>query len=282
MYVVRPVAMPSDLAGASNGRLDSALLRNVDVDGDGDEDSGRLYHRAALSWTAMQAHARRDGIRLRATSSADTYRSYELQLLAFRTRYTTEPVSTSIKRFNGTTYYLRLGMAPSASPGTSNHGWGLAVDVCTRGAGTGLVPLAPAGAVGTTARDAWDWLIAHYESYGWSHEYRTPATEPWHIRYVVGDVTPPALVPPPVVVIPPEPEPIEEPDMLAIYKPTFVQDGYEPCWFVVFASGAVRRAVTADTQLADTLKLPTFNVADPSHYDELHTVSGTTWPARPR
>jgi LAS superfamily LD-carboxypeptidase LdcB len=61
----------------------------------------------------------------------------------------------------------------AATPGTSVHGWGLAVDLC--------------GGVerfGTTQNT---WLLAHAPAHGWSHPAWAAAggsrPEPWHFEY---------------------------------------------------------------------------------------------------
>jgi len=62
-----------------------------------------------------------------------------------------------------------------ANPGTSNHGWGKAVDI---GACCG---------VNSGAGPAFDWLTANASRYGWNHPAWAPAggskPEPWHWEY---------------------------------------------------------------------------------------------------
>ncbi|MBW9214521.1 M15 family metallopeptidase [Mumia sp. zg.B53] len=62
-----------------------------------------------------------------------------------------------------------------APPGTSNHGLGLALDLCTAGD----------GAAGTSA---WSWMNANAPSYGWAlPSWARPGgsrPEPWHWEYV--------------------------------------------------------------------------------------------------
>lgn len=52
----------------------------------------------------------------------------------------------------------------AAPPGTSNHGWAIAVDC----------PAARAQA----------WLMTHCGEYGWSHDEGARVGEPWHFRYI--------------------------------------------------------------------------------------------------
>ena len=62
-----------------------------------------------------------------------------------------------------------------ANPGTSNHGWGKAIDIgacCGVNSGTG---------------PAFDWLTANASRYGWNHPAWAQAggskPEPWHWEY---------------------------------------------------------------------------------------------------
>ncbi|WP_205711075.1 M15 family metallopeptidase [Isoptericola sp. BMS4] len=59
----------------------------------------------------------------------------------------------------------------AAPPGTSNHGWGLAVDICAD----------------SYAGDRWDWLAANAPAYGWDNpDWARPGGskyEPWHWEY---------------------------------------------------------------------------------------------------
>src|SRR3712207_5960631 len=52
----------------------------------------------------------------------------------------------------------------AAFPGTSNHGWGIAVDVKTRVAAA--------------------WILRHGARFGWSWDEGRRAREWWHFRYV--------------------------------------------------------------------------------------------------
>lgn len=223
MYVVRPVAALSDLVGVDNGRLPDGLLAEVQ--------GGRLHRTAARSWLAMVDAARRDGVTLRATSIADLYRSYEWQERLFLLRYTTEPLAGRPTRsWRGQTWWLRPGVAAAATPGRSNHGWGLAVDVCTTVNGQ-VAGLSPYGLRGTRQRDAWDWLLAHYEDFGWSHEWSSPSSEPWHIRYVDGDSVPRALrLPDPV-----PPQPPEVTDMAHLTPDCFLRVDLPDGGYIVYA-----------------------------------------------
>lgn len=157
---VRRLIIPPALKAHKNGEIPLTLLAPI-------KPFGYLYTTAAASWQAMKRAAKDDGIVLKPTSAMDAYRPLTVQRSVFLQRYTTTPVPGATTRtWNGTTYYLKKGLAPLATPGTSNHGLGLAVDVANVGADGRL-----------------EWLLANYERFGWSHEVQS---EPWHIRYTLG------------------------------------------------------------------------------------------------
>lgn len=98
-YGTMPV--PADLAAHGNGRVPREQLTEIGQSGH------RLYAPAAAAWDNVVAAAAHDGIDLRIT---DSYRSYDQQV--------------DLVRRKG--LYSQGGLG--ATPGTSNHGWGLAVD----------------------------------------------------------------------------------------------------------------------------------------------------------
>jgi LAS superfamily LD-carboxypeptidase LdcB len=168
---IRPVRMPADLAGQKNGQLHPGLLRTV-------RPYGQLHRLAADAYEALREAARPFGDQVRPikpTSSLDTYRPLTAQERVFFARYTNEyrPNPKSIRTYNGQVWYIRNNiLAPVATPGSSFHGWGLAVDIWNA-SGKRL-----------------EWLLEHAQHYGFSWELQS---EPWHIRYVVGDKVPPAV-----------------------------------------------------------------------------------------
>ena len=62
----------------------------------------------------------------------------------------------------------------AAVPGSSNHGWGLAVDICAE----------------SYSGDRWDWLAANAPAYGWDNpdwaRYGGSKYEPWHWEWTAG------------------------------------------------------------------------------------------------
>ena len=176
-YTVLPIIMPTDLVGQKNGELNPALLRDIKAP------NGKLHHLAATAWNALQLAAFFDGIELKHVGA---YRPLDRQVALFNERYssTKTPRKPEVTRkYQGKTWYLKKGMAPAGTPGTSNHGWGLAIDV--------------ASASGKRL----DWLLGDgfYTSnalkFGFSWEVRDGANaEAWHIRYVAGDTLPQAVL----------------------------------------------------------------------------------------
>ena len=166
-YVVK-VTMPKDLAPVKAGMLPDELLRPI-------PGGGKLHWLCAQAWLAMVAKAKADGIELKPVSAGDTYRDYEGQKRGFLSRYTTAPIAgASTRTFEGKKWYLKKGNAPMAAPGSSNHNWGIAVDVHTAAEPKRL-----------------KWLIANVKDFGFSWE--VVPEEPWHLRYVAGDSVPAAV-----------------------------------------------------------------------------------------
>lgn len=93
---------PAELKAFGNGRIPAAALTSI---GHG---SHRLYAPAARAFLQMEAAAKADGVTIGVT---DTYRSYDAQV--------------DLAKRKG--LYSQGGLA--ATPGTSNHGWGLATDL---------------------------------------------------------------------------------------------------------------------------------------------------------
>lgn len=126
--------VPADLARYGNGRIPADALAPVGSTGH------RLWAPAAQAFGELSAAAARDGVRIGIT---DSYRSYDAQV--------------DVAARKG--LYSQGGLA--AAPGTSPHGWGLALDL-------DLDPRAQA------------WMRANAGTYGFVED--TPR-EPWHWVY---------------------------------------------------------------------------------------------------
>lgn len=176
--VILPVVYPAVLAGQSNGELPDRIL--VSTPGLQGGATVRLVPTTTRCWRAMSGRALQDGVVLQATSYGDSYRWLALQVSTFTDRYQVEPTTNGYKLWDsdgdGTRerWYKKDGVATAAVPGTSKHGWGLAIDI--------------KNASGTRLR----WLEANAPEFGWSWE--TLPEEPWHIRNVTGDAIPSAVL----------------------------------------------------------------------------------------
>jgi hypothetical protein len=135
--VVSPTLVGGRALGvAQNGVFDAANTDPIP--------GGRLWPEAALTWNAMRAEfvaGGGDGDHFRPGGSASSARTVMQQ----RELRAHQP-------------------PPAAVPGTSNHGWGIAVDV----------PFA----------DAQAWIMRNGGRFGWSHDEGARVGEPWHMRYV--------------------------------------------------------------------------------------------------
>ncbi len=127
--------VPAELQAYGNGRIPQGVLQPVGQGGH------QLYAPAAASWRQAVQDAAAQGIELRLT---DSYRSYDEQV--------------DLVRRKG--LYSEGGYG--ATPGTSNHGWGLAVDVDVTDAAT------------------LNWLRANAWRYGF---VEAVPREPWHWEY---------------------------------------------------------------------------------------------------
>lgn len=172
MIRVQPLTKPLDLMGAKNGYLLGEFLEDAYPGGD------VLHHLAARAYQAMYAKAKSHAVDLAIT---DGYRPYTTQERLFRERYRDSynpfATTTSRKFWRDRWWYKRWGVATAAVPGSSNHGWGLAVDVHSAGLGSQAKP-------GPKLR----WLDEYAEDYGFSWELIPE--EPWHLRYWRGDDIP--------------------------------------------------------------------------------------------
>lgn len=125
----------------SNGRLKPDQLKDV---GDG----FKLWAPAAESYLQMKAAAARSKVYFKLSSA---YRTYEEQ--------------AKLEEELGTWSPTNPGAAP---PGTSAHGWGIAIDISSPG--------------------AQQWIRRYGGQYGW---YSTVSNEPWHFEWKGGAINTP-------------------------------------------------------------------------------------------
>jgi hypothetical protein len=136
---------PREWGGYPNGLIPPSALCEIGVG------SHRLRCDAAAAWKAMSAaFAADNGGPICIT---DSYRTYASQVRLY-------------------------GQKPAlaAVPGTSNHGWGLAVDLC--------------GGIEQFGTPAFRWMTANAGRFGWLHpEWADPGNgreEPWHWEFSGG------------------------------------------------------------------------------------------------
>jgi hypothetical protein len=127
--------------GYENGKLPDSALAPIA--------QGRLAkdNYCAASWNAMNVEARSRGLEIVPTGSKSSYRTYEQQ----------------VELYNA---YLNGTGNLAAVPGTSNHGWGLAVDVATQEMRSMIDDIG--------------------RKFGWAKEWSDAPSEWWHLKYATG------------------------------------------------------------------------------------------------
>jgi hypothetical protein len=123
----------------ANGRIPDSELAPIK--------DGQLLKECAAAWNALNEEARRNGIELVPTGSKSSYRTYAQQVELYQA-------------------YLNGTGNLAARPGTSNHGWGHAVDVAT-----------------PEMRRLIDQIGSRY---GFSKQWSDAQSEWWHICYERG------------------------------------------------------------------------------------------------
>lgn len=190
---IAPMTLPSTLRGIENGKLPADLLVKIGVG------SARMERTAARAFMAMFAEARRSGFDIKHVGD---YRSFDQQLNLFLSRY--EPTSLSnysvtpssrrkkwddARRYGyNSVYWVKKRIngsfpATAATPGNSNHGWGLALDIAEE--------YDKDSAPDPIRQVFVNWLCDNAHRYGISAELQS---EPWHWRYVAGDRIPEAVL----------------------------------------------------------------------------------------
>jgi hypothetical protein len=124
---------------SANGQLTPAELAPIH--------HGQLANAAAAAWNAMNVTARAKGCELRPTGSKSSYRTYAQQVELYQA-------------------YLNGTGNLAAKPGSSNHGWGVAVDVASQ--------------------DMRAMIDRIGEPYGWAKKWSDAPSEWWHIRFEPG------------------------------------------------------------------------------------------------
>lgn len=140
--------MKKNLYEAENGKL-SGLISLPGGDGN------KLNSEAAAAYNKMVDAAKKEKI---TWSITDSYRTLETQKKIFDWGF-----------FKRTGKRRKLGTSgtPVAYPGTSNHGWGSAVDLDVK-----------------YGDEAHKWLTDNAHKFGFSNPFKNKRTEPWHWEHV--------------------------------------------------------------------------------------------------
>jgi hypothetical protein len=145
--------------------------------------SHRLAEPAARAAKAMVTAAAKDGVAL---GASDSYRPYAVQEREFKSRYSSKPIAgRKTKTWNGVTYWQKPKTAMAATPGTSNHGWGVALDLA-QGDGNPADPKS----LWLNAKSL-NWLAKNGPTFGF---WNSVKSEAWHWAYFPGDDIPPAVL----------------------------------------------------------------------------------------
>jgi D-alanyl-D-alanine carboxypeptidase len=170
------------LRSVENGKLGKALLKKTKI-------GALMWTDAALGLDLLVQAAAKDGITL---VNIGDYRPYARQVTMFKDRYSLKDMGRKpqVKRvWNKQVYYLKPGKSPSATPGRSNHGTGLAVDLAVKDKKGNIKSLG-------SDRKAMRWMCNNAPKYGFYLQTDDPKSahwEPWHWQYAVGDDKTPAI-----------------------------------------------------------------------------------------
>jgi len=172
-YPYKKMVLPKELVGMKDetGKLTVEQLKEA-------PNGAKFWKWAGIAFSQMFNDAKDAGINLQ---NIGDYRSYEQQLAMFKERYSTKDEGRKpqvTRTWDGKTWYLKPKMSPSSSPGKSNHGLGLAIDI------------------NVTKPEVLNWLCENAPKYGFylqSDDPSSPEFENWHWQYVEGDNTPAAV-----------------------------------------------------------------------------------------
>lgn len=155
--------LPEGITPAQNGMMPAERLKEINC-------GGQLYIDAARSWLAMVRAAAQDNIFLNLNTPFKAYRKMEQQIKVFKKRFMLidgqENLSDNAIRveFENKIWQLKPNEIYAAVPGTSSHGYGLAVDI--QNAALSHVKA---------------WLNKNAAQFGFVREYDF---EPWHFTYI--------------------------------------------------------------------------------------------------
>ena len=185
IYPFIKLEVPTPLKQFKNGQLPANVLAPVAT-------GGKMYSEAAKHFNALYAAAKTAGFKLK---NVGDYRSFDSQVAMFNDRYVLTDQGAGVTRqYQGKTWYLKKGKAPSAAPDPtglkgSNHGWGLAMDLGYE----------KDGKLTSMGGKCLEWMCANAPTYGFYLQGSDPKSkefEAWHWQYALGDKTPDGSVQP--------------------------------------------------------------------------------------
>lgn len=193
-YPCIKLVVPTALKQYKNGQLAPAVLAKVNT-------GGLMYAPVASEFNKMYDAALAAGFKLK---NVGDYRSFEGQLSMFMDRYVTTDTGSGVTRkYEGKTWWLKKGKAPSAAPDPtglkgSNHGWGLAIDL-----GYDVN-----GKLTSMGGKCFEWMCDNAPKYGFYLQGSDPKSkefEAWHWQYCLGDAFPDGTAQPTPAVSTPAP-----------------------------------------------------------------------------
>ena len=184
-HPVAKMVLPKEVAKVGNGKLTPKMMKRVKC-------GGNMWVGAADAFNAMYDAALAAGHKLR---NIGDYRPFDGQLSMFMDRYSDKQTGRKpeiTRTYQGKKWYLKKGKSPSGTPGTSNHGFGLAIDLAIDNKGK-------IQAIGGTK--AYAWMCENAPSYGFYLQgaptrpdgKANPEYEAWHWQYCLGDGVAPAM-----------------------------------------------------------------------------------------
>jgi LAS superfamily LD-carboxypeptidase LdcB len=183
-YPYIKLVMPASITKVGNGNLTPNMLKKVKT-------GGVMWTVAADAFNDMYDAALAAGFKLK---NVGDYRPVAAQLAMFKDRYSDAPTGRKpevTREYQGKKWYLKSGKAPSSSPGKSNHGFGLAIDLGYENGGK----------LTSMGGKCLDWMCENAPKYGFylqGSDPQSPEFEAWHWQYCLGD-KPRSVAPAPTV-----------------------------------------------------------------------------------
>lgn len=149
---------------------EQARTRLTTVSGEGCSGAGGSYPNGLLPSSALCALASAPGHQLRGDAAA----AFDRLSAAYAQRFGSPIcITDSYRSYSEQAAIYRSKPSLAALPGRSNHGWGLAVDLC--------------GGIQQFGSAQHQWMKANASAYGWFHpswaEPRGSKPEPWHWEF---------------------------------------------------------------------------------------------------